>query len=269
MPNVHARIRPAAVAGMFYPADPDKLKAEINTYLSQANPQDALSGDPPLALIAPHAGYIYSGPVAASAYKLLHAHADTIHRVVLLGPSHRVAFRGIATPEAEFFATPLGNIKINQAICHELEQLSFVMPSEIAHRQEHSLEVQLPFLQSVLNDFELVPLVVGDCDQARVSQLLEQLWGDKQTLVVISSDLSHYHNYQTAVTLDRNTSDHIEHLQPEKIHYDDACGRNPLNGLLALAREKNLSVATLDLRNSGDTAGDKDRVVGYGAYVVH
>ncbi len=262
----HNRIRPAAVAGMFYPADPVQLQADIHNYLKQVT---ATTTQSPRALIAPHAGYVYSGPIAASAYKQLLPVASEIRQVVLLGPSHRVAFRGIATPEADFFATPLGNIKINQTRCHELEQLPFVIPSEVAHSQEHSLEVHLPFLQSVLKDFELIPLVVGDCNQDDVCQLLDQLWDDKQTLIVISSDLSHYHDYQTATRLDRTTSDHIEHLEPEKIHYEDACGRNPLNGLLALARKKHLSIETVDLRNSGDTAGDKNRVVGYGAYVVH
>lgn len=266
MSDAHPRIRPAAVAGLFYPDDPSQLKSDILDYLGQANPHSSTT---PKAIIAPHAGYIYSGPVAASAYKLIEPAANKINQVILLGPSHRVALRGIATPAADYFATPLGNIKVNQSLCHELEQLDFVQPNPAAHQQEHSLEVHLPFLQLILDDFELVPLVVGDCDSASVSQLLEPLWDREDTLIIISSDLSHFHNYHTAVRLDKNTSDAIEHLQPEKIHYDDACGRNPLNGLLTLAKKKNLSIQTLDLRNSGDTAGSKDRVVGYGAYAVH
>lgn len=266
MSNAQPRIRPAAVAGMFYADDPQRLRSDIHQFLTQAH---ITNEHIPKAIIAPHAGYIYSGPVAASVYKLLQPAASTISRVVLLGPSHRVAFQGIATPQADYFETPLGRIKINQSVCHELEQLSFVQRSDLAHQQEHSLEVQLPFLQSVLNDFELVPLVVGDCPPQQVAELLELVWGNQETLIVISSDLSHYHNYHTANRLDKHTSQAIEHLQPERISYEDACGRNPLNGLLTLAQKKQLKIETIDLRNSGDTAGSKDRVVGYGAYIVH
>ncbi len=261
-----SHIRSPAVAGLFYPDDAATLRADVESYLQQAK---APTGTPPKAIIAPHAGYMYSGPVAASAYRCLQDSASKIRQVVLLGPSHRIAFSGIATPTSNFFTTPLGAIKINTELCHALEQFNFVKPLPQAHQQEHSLEVHLPFLQVVLSDFELTPLVVGNCDAESIALLLEQFWDCPGVLVIVSSDLSHYHNYHTAIRLDRNTSDHIEHLQPEKIHYDDACGRNPLNGLLVLARQKHLSIETLDLRNSGDTAGDKDRVVGYGAYVVH
>ncbi len=266
MSDVHQRIRPAAVAGLFYADDPQQLRSDIQHYLELAHPATL---SPPKAIIAPHAGYIYSGPVAASAYTLLQPAADTINRVVLLGPSHHVPLHGIATPDADFFSTPLGQIPISLTACEELETLPFVQRNPRAHAQEHSLEVHLPFLQSILKHFELIPLVVGDCDPEDVAELLERLWGDEHTLIVISSDLSHYHNYHTAVSLDRSTSDAIEHLQPEKIGYEDACGRSPLNGLLTLARKKHLHIDTVDLRNSGDTAGPKDRVVGYGAYVVH
>jgi len=266
MSDSYPRVRSAAVAGMFYTDNPQQLKAEIEYYLSQAKPASSTA---PKAIIAPHAGYVYSGPVAASAYALLKPVANQINQVVLLGPSHRVAFRGIATPDADYFQTPLGNIKINQSMCHKLEALEFVQASSLAHQQEHSLEVHLPFLQTVLDDFELTPLVVGDCNQQDVARALEVAWGDEHTLIVISSDLSHYHSYQTALQLDEKTSRAIQQLQPDKIHYDDACGRNPLNGLLDIARKKNMTVDILDLRNSGDTAGSKDKVVGYGAYAVH
>lgn len=266
MSDTHIHTRPAAVSGMFYAADPQQLRSDIQTYLSQA---PAGVKTIPKAIIAPHAGYIYSGPVAASAYTLLKPVADKIKQVILLGPSHRVAFHGIATPDADYFETPLGKIKINQALCHKVNQLDFVFPNNLAHQEEHSLEVHLPFLQSVLTDFELTPLVVGDCNQQDVAYLLDKIWGDEHTLIVISSDLSHYHSYETALRLDQNTSTAIEQLQPEKIHSDNACGKNPLNGLLALAKSKQLTIDLLDLRNSGDTAGSKDRVVGYGAYAVH
>ena len=266
MSNSHLQTRPAAVSGMFYPADPLQLKQDIQAYLDQS---PVASQPPPKAIIAPHAGYIYSGPVAASAYALLKPVADKIKQVVLLGPSHRVALHGVATPDAEYFETPLGKIKINSTLCHKIEQLGFVSSSNLAHQEEHSLEVHLPFLQTVLSDFELTPLVVGDCNPNDVALLLEQVWGDEQTLIVISSDLSHYHNYETALRLDKQTSKLIEQLQPEKIFSENACGKNPLNGLLTLAKTKQLKINQLDLRNSGDTAGSKDRVVGYGAYAVH
>jgi len=267
MSDSHIHIRPAAVAGMFYTADPVQLRSEINTYLHNAS--TGTYKTIPKAIIAPHAGYVYSGPVAASAYSLLGPITDKIKQVILLGPSHRIAFQGIATPDADYFETPLGKIKINRGLCQSVNQLDFVFPNNLAHRDEHSLEVHLPFLQTVLSDFELTPLVVGDCNQEDVAYLLEQIWGGEETLIVISSDLSHYHSYESATQIDRTTSSAIEHLQPEKIQYDQACGRNPLNGLLTLAKSRQLSVDLLDLRNSGDTAGSKDRVVGYGAYAVH
>ncbi len=266
MSEQHLRIRPAAVAGMFYSNDPDQLQSEINHYLSSATPH---SSSIPKAIIAPHAGYTYSGPVAASAYKLLQPLENKIKHVVLLGPSHRVAFQGIATPGADYFSTPLGKIKIDIENCVLAEQFAFVHKLPAAHEQEHSLEVQLPFLQTVLNEFTLTPLVVGDCNPDDVAELLNRLWGHEDTLIVISSDLSHYHSYDSAQQLDANTSHAIVHLQPENISYEDACGRTPLNGLLTLAKQKHLQIETLDLRNSGDTAGSKDRVVGYGSYVVH
>ena len=266
MSDAHTIIRPAAVAGMFYSADPNQLQSDVAHYLQLANSSSDFT---PKAIVAPHAGYIYSGPIAASAYKLLQPARHLIKQVILLGPSHRVAFRGIATPKADYFSTPLGNIKINRSLCRQLETLNFVHENAAAHAQEHSLEVQLPFLQSILDDFKLTPLVVGDCDAEDVAMLLDSIWGKGDTLVVISSDLSHYHNYPTAKQLDQKTSLAIENCQPENISYEDACGRTPLNGLLTLAKQKHLSIETVDLRNSGDTAGDKDRVVGYGAYVVH
>jgi len=266
MKNVNSRTRPPAVAGMFYAADPQQLSSDVNRYLAQAQKHLNIS---PKAIIAPHAGHMYSGPVAASAYKLLEPVADKIKQVILLGPSHRVAFRGIATPDADFFETPLGEIKINTRNCEKAETLDFVQPSQLAHAEEHSLEVHLPFLQALLNNFELTPFVVGDCNRDDVAKLLELFWGNNETLFIISTDLSHFHDYATATHQDRLTSNAIESIQPEQINYEDACGRAPLNGLLTLARKHQLNIKLLDLRNSGDTAGDKNRVVGYGAYVVY
>lgn len=260
------QIRQPAVAGMFYPADKKSLQDDIHQYLNLAHVEQKTS---PKAIVVPHAGYIYSGPIAASAYKQIIPFKDTINRVVLLGPSHRVAFSGLAVPESDIFNTPLGSIPIDQEAIQLLSDLPQVITSDQAHRDEHSLEVQLPFLQEILGEFSLIPLVVGEAERHEVAEVINRLWGDEHTLIVISTDLSHFHEYNEAKQLDRATSDAIVNLKPDLIGYDDACGRNGLKGLLTVAEEKNLSVDILDLRNSGDTAGDKSRVVGYGAYVIH
>jgi len=259
-------IRAPAVAGMFYPDDPRELQTMIDTFLGAAA---APPGPIPKAIIAPHAGYIYSGPVAASVYARLAPARSTIRRVVLLGPSHRVGFRGLAVSSAESFRTPLGDIPLDRAALDALADLPQVVPLDPAHAAEHSLEVHLPFLQTVLGEFTLVPLVVGDASAAEVAEVLERLWGGEETLIVISSDLSHYHDYATARRMDHETAEAIEMLRGEALAYDDACGRNPIRGLLEAARRHGLSVTTLDLRNSGDTAGPRDQVVGYGAWLLH
>jgi len=260
------KIRPPAVAGMFYPADEQTLKDDVLAYLAQTHDKVAQQ---PKALVVPHAGYIYSGPIAATAYNQLIPFKDKINRIVLLGPSHRVAFSGLAVPEADYFNTPLGMIPIDQDSIQQLSHLSQVIRSDRAHSEEHSLEVQLPFLQEILGPFSLIPIVVGDAERHEVAEVIKNLWGDEHTLIIISSDLSHYHEYSKAKQLDRATSDAIENLKPDLISYDDACGRNGLKGMITVAQEKGLSAELLDLRNSGDTAGDKSRVVGYGAYVFH
>ena len=259
-----ATIREAAVADIFYPADPLELERQLNDFLKQAGDNH----EPALALIVPHAGYIYSGPIAASAYTHLTSLRGKISKVILLGPSHRVGFRGIAVSGADYFKTPLGEIPLDHEALNEVLKLPQVQQFEQAHTDEHSLEVQLPFLQKVLGEFSLIPLVVGDADPHEVAEVIDSLWKDEHTLVVVSTDLSHYHDYHTAQGLDRNTCTAIETLDPEAISQDQACGRNPLNGLLTVARQRNLHVHTLDLRNSGDTAGPKDRVVGYGAWML-
>ena len=258
-------VRTPAVAGMFYPNNARKLHEQIQNLLAQVT----TAGPAPKAIIAPHAGYIYSGPVAASAYARLRAARDSIHRVVLLGPSHRVGFRGIAVSQMDAFATPLGNIPLDHEAIAQLRELPYVSALERVHVQEHSLEVHMPFLQEVLGDFKLVPLVVGDAEPEQVGAVLELLWGGPETLIVISSDLSHYHAYETARQLDAATSNAIEALRYEDIQGEDACGFHPVNGLLWVARRKHLHGVTIDLRNSGDTAGPRDQVVGYGAYVFN
>lgn len=262
------KCRNPAVAGLFYPDNAHELSTQVNLCLQDADEHTPVS-EARLnfkALIVPHAGYIYSGSIAASAYRLLKCSTAVFTRVLLLGPSHRVGFHGIATPEADAFNTPLGNIPLDRDALAELENLPFVSRREDAHLAEHSLEVQLPFLQMLLSNFELIPLVVGDASPKQVQQVLEQQWTEN-TLTVISTDLSHFHRYQDAMKIDQQTNQAIldknYHLEGEQ-----ACGCRPLNGLLKYCSEHHLKVDLLDLRNSGDTAGDKNRVVGYGAYVV-
>ena len=259
-------VRNPAVAGLFYPANAQELRAQVHQFV---DPVQASDFPVPKAIIAPHAGYVYSGPIAGSVYARLKKAAGRIRRVILLGPAHRVAVRGLALPSARFFQTPLGSVAIDQDIAETLLALPQVSINDATHEEEHSLEVQLPFLQEVLGDFSLVPMVVGDATATEVAEVLETVWGGEETLVVISSDLSHYLDYDTARALDRQTSDSIESLDYENLGFDQACGRIPVSGLLRVARKKGLHGKTIDLRNSGDTAGSRDRVVGYGAYVFH
>ncbi len=255
--------RPPAVAGSFYPADAKELHTLISSLLSEVL---ISSGRCPKAIIVPHAGYIYSGAIAASAYARVALGRDRIRRVVLLGPAHRLGFHGLALSSADYFATPLGSVPLDPTGHATLLTLPGVQILDKAHALEHSLEVQIPFLQEVLQDFSLIPIVVGDAPAEAVAKVIEQLWGGAETLVVISSDLSHYQDYATAKKQDAATAQAIETLQPEAIASHDACGRLPINGLLLVAKKRELAVTPYDLRNSGDTAGDRERVVGYGAY---
>lgn len=254
-----------AVAGMFYPESGSRLRHDVESLIAGRSQ----SGPVPKALIAPHAGYVYSGPIAASAYARLRPATDEISRVILLGPAHRIPFHGLAASSADYFRTPLGDVPVDQEAVRSVLDLPQVSLLDAAHAQEHSLEVHLPFLQVMLPGFSVVPFVVGEARPDEVGAVLERLWGGPETLIVISSDLSHYHEYNTACRMDRATADAIEHLAEERIGYEDACGRNPVNGLLHLARKRNMEVTTLDLRNSGDTAGSHDQVVGYGAWSFH
>ena len=260
------KIRPPAVAGSFYPGDAAGLARAVEAYLEAATPANGEA--PPKALIVPHAGYVYSGPVAASGYVILRGSGTAVRRVVLIGPAHRVPLRGLAAPRADLFRTPLGDVPIDHAAIEPLLSLAYVERSDSAHAEEHSLEVQLPFLQHLLSRFDLVPLVAGDASAEEVAEVLERLWGGPETLVVISSDLSHYHDWKSATRLDAATSRAIEELAPERLDHESACGRIPVAGLLLQARRLGLRVRALDLRNSGDTAGPRDQVVGYGAYAV-
>ena len=262
------QLRPAAVAGSFYPESPDRLIREITAMLAEATSNTdntGKSGDCPKAIIVPHAGYIYSGPIAASAFALLPSRKNVIHRVVLLGPTHRVAVRGMALPDCDAFATPLGSVPIDQALADTIRDLPLVVVSDQAHRLEHSLEVEIPFLQAVLGEFSLLPLAVGDASASAVADVLDRLWGGDETLIVVSSDLSHYLAYEDACQIDAGTARQVDNFDPTIKHHQ-ACGATPVNGLLLAARRHGLQVRPLDLRNSGDTAGDRQRVVGYGAF---
>lgn len=257
------RRRPPAVAGTFYPADPDVLAARVDRLIAT----DAI-GPTPKALIVPHAGYAYSGPVAGFGYATLGAARERIDRVVLLGPAHRVPVRGLATTSADEWVTPLGSVTIDDETRHAVLALSDVAVDDRAHAAEHSLEVHLPFLQRTLREFSLLPLVVGHADAETVATVLDTVWGGPETLIVVSTDLSHYQDHATASVLDRRTADAITAGRPEAIRPEDACGAHPVRGLLVAARRHHLHARLLDLRNSGDTAGPRDRVVGYGAFAL-
>jgi AmmeMemoRadiSam system protein B len=256
------RTRPPAVAGSFYPGDPETLSRTVDQLLAETEP---VSGIQPKALIVPHAGYVYSGSTAAAAYATLAPWAKTIRRVILLGPTHRVAVEGMALPEAEVFATPLGPIRLDAQAIAGIADLPQIVFSDHVHAQEHSLEVHLPFLQRVLEHFTLVPFAVGHATPEAVAEVLARLWGGSETLIVVSSDLSHFLPYDSALQVDSNTCRHILQLDTH-IHPEQACGAYPVNGLLLAASQRGLKPALLGLCNSGDTAGDKMRVVGYGAF---
>ena len=253
--------RRPAVAGQFYPGESGQLRRQVDNYLAAAG---EVVGPPPKAIIAPHAGYIYSGPIAGTAYAHLAKTNHAVRRVILLGPAHRVHVRGLAASSADSFVTPLGSVPLDQMAQEQLLALEQVQVIDGAHESEHSLEVQLPFLQTIFTEFSLVPLAIGSASATDVAEVITLLWGGRETVIVISSDLSHYNDYQTAMELDKATARDIEGL--EAVGEGQACGRRAINGLLQLARERGLSAHTVDLRNSGDTAGPRDRVVGYGAF---
>ncbi|MCP4188513.1 MAG: AmmeMemoRadiSam system protein B [Gammaproteobacteria bacterium] len=257
--------RPSAVAGMFYEGEKNVLQVQVNNLLEQSVMPIATDA---AALVVPHAGYIYSGAVAAQAYKTIGSRADTINRVVLIGPAHRVYINGMAIPAAKAFRTPLGDIPLDRDSLDHIRSLPDVVVSDEAHRQEHSLEVQLPFLQTILRDFRLVPVVVGDCQADSVANVLDSLWGSAETLVVISSDLSHFHTYQQARQIDAQTCQRIAQKSSD-LTGNEACGAHAINGLMRSKHCQNLTVDLINACNSGDTAGDKTQVVGYGAFILH
>jgi len=258
-------IREPAVAGMFYPARADQLERDLRSMLGDASTK---SGPVPKAIIVPHAGYVYSGPVAAAAYHLLAPARRTIRRVVLFGPAHRVYLDGMAVPTSDGFATPLGTVPVDGVAREAICGLPGVCVSDVAHEAEHSLEVQLPFLQAVLDEFELLPVVVGRCEPGLVAGVLDAAWGGPETLIVISSDLSHYRPYDEARDIDNNTCARILG-KATTLTGHEACGAHAVNGLMSARHCAPLAVEAVDLRNSGDSAGDKSKVVGYGAFILH
>lgn len=262
------RVRPPAVAGTFYADRPAALARQLDDALAQARPASPAAAVPK-ALIVPHAGYVYSGAIAASGYRRLDAARARIRRVVLLGPCHRVAVRGLALPgSVDAFDTPLGRVALDREAMAAIAELPQVVESPAAHAREHSLEVQLPFLRRWLDDFTLVPLAVGDATADEVAEVLDRLWGGDETLIVISSDLSHYHAYAHAQAIDAATVRAIL-AGASELDHEQACGATPIAGLLTVVRRRGLEGELIDLRNSGDTAGDRARVVGYAAIAFH
>jgi MEMO1 family protein len=259
---VHA----AGVAGLFYPGDAAELRAALSQLLTRAPTIDLPA--PVQALIVPHAGYVYSGSTAAAAYRLIAARSQAIRRVVLIGPSHRVYMRGVAMPESESFMTPLGGITVDRELKSRLLHRGDVIESESPYEMEHCLEVQLPFLQSLLDDFTVLPLIAGSAPAQHVASVLADLWDDDETLMIASSDLSHFHNYETARRIDATTCAAIVGFETG-LSGEQACGAVGINGLLTLARRRGLAITELARCNSGDTAGDRSRVVGYGSFALH
>jgi AmmeMemoRadiSam system protein B len=260
-----AKMRPPAVAGLFYEGHPHRLRTIVSELLAEAS---SSAETQPKALIAPHAGYVYSGRVAAAAFAALAGRAQAITRVVLIGPAHYVALRGIAAPTVDAFETPLGRVPVDRDAISAIADLPFVVESDAPHVPEHALEVELPFLQTLLGAFAVVPLLVGDAVPRQVAEVLRRLWGGPETLIVVSSDLSHYHGYKVARRLDAATAAAIERGDWGSLGPDQACGFLAVAGLLVEAEHRGLKARRLSLCNSGDTAGSRERVVGYGAWLL-
>ena len=262
-------IRPMAVAGRFYPANAPALHQWLQSTIEiNAKPDSAKA--PPRALIAPHAGYIYSGETAAKAFAFWKDCQDEIQTVVIMGPAHYVGFHGIATIDHQQVATPFGSLEINNQMREELlEKFSYLQVNNEANAPEHSLEVMFPFVKELLPDTKILPLLNGAVSTEDVSEVLQFLWQQKGVYFVISSDLSHFHPYQEAQALDAKTANWIEQSQWQKLDGNHACGYKGIQGLLAMKAAKNVSIQRIACVNSGDTAGSKDSVVGYGSWAIY
>ena len=259
------QIRAPSAAGIFYPEEPADLRHVVKSFLENAD----VCGPYPKAMVIPHAGYRCSGPVAACGYRLLDPIRDSVKRVVLLGPSHHDRFYGLAASSADEFATPLGNVAVDMDAVDIALRLPQVHLRDKAHADEHSLEVQLPFLQLTLHDFELVPLVIGKATDNEVAETIDLFWDDTETLIIVSSDLSHHDSYSTAKQIDSKSAQLVERCQYRQLTAELACGYLGIRGLLMVARERSMHVKTIDLHNSVDMAGPMDRVVGYGSFIVY
>lgn len=260
------RVRRAAVSGRFYPAEPSVLRHDVEKFIAEGETGLSSPRGPVKGIIAPHAGYVFSGPIAGSAYAALARDRKSIRRIVLVGPAHFVGFEGMALSSCTALETPLGTVPVDMEAVDKIIAAKLAVPLDEAHEREHSLEVHLPFLQVALGDFKVVPLLAGEVPQSHVAKVLELLWGGDETRFVISSDLSHFLQWNEATVLDKRTAQSIEQLQPDELEHHQACGRLPICGMLLAAKAHGLAVAALDLRNSGDTSGPRDRVVGYGAF---
>jgi len=264
-------IRPAAIAGTFYPADANELRTTIANLMASAATH-APRESAPKAIIVPHAGLVFSGAIAADGFATLLPATRTIKRLVIIGPAHRMAFQGIAVADATAFATPLGNVAVDEAAINSVLTLPQVQRLNAAHVQEHGLEIELPFIQHIFDnqpDVTIVPLLVSRCAAHQVEEVVEKLWGGPETLIVISSDLSHFHDDATARQMDDRTRQLIENFRAEELGFDDACGCLPIVGLLRAARKRGMDVKTLSLQNSSIASGDTSRVVGYGAWAFY
>ena len=259
-----AQIRPPAVASFFYPSDANTLDQMVDDFIQSYD--DIPASPAPKAVIVPHAGYMYSGSAAVQALKRFTSDKASISRIILMGPCHRVAIRGLVAPRADAFATPLGTIEIDRKAIDDVASFPFVSIDDAPHAEEHSLEVQLPLLQKLIGEFTLVPFAVGTATAEQVGVVLDTLWGGDETRIVISSDLSHFLTQDQAMRMDEKTALAIERLDWQSIEYEQACGRVPISGLLAVARQRNISAERIALLTSADTAGTPDRVVGYGAW---
>lgn len=261
-------VRPAAVAGSFYPADPVELRGMVDDLLAKARATVSPSARAPKAIIVPHAGYVYSGPTAALAYAAVERLRGTVTRAVVIGPTHRIPVRGVALPGADYFETPLGRVHVPEDwALRALRGLPYVGEFPPTHAGEHAVEVQLPFLQRALGTIEAIPLNAGDASPGEVADVIEALWGGPETLIVISSDLSHYHPYDEAKALDAQTIERIEACRVP-IRHDRACGATGVNGMLTVCRRRSLHPRLLGAANSGDTLGGREQVVGYSAFAI-
>ncbi len=268
--NIKLMVRPASIAGQFYPDDKQQLSDDIDAFLDNINIANlGPSEQIPKAIISPHAGYIYSGQCAANAYASIIKNRHIIKNVILLAPSHCVSIQGIASSSVDFWNTPLGYVRINRQMTDQLNQLDFVNPNDEAHRQEHSIEVHLPFLQKILSNFTLIPLAVGQCEAKNIAHMLDKISGDTETLIIISTDLSHFNDYDNAIRIDNNTAKNIILMNWQDISSHEACGHAPLSGLLYYAKSKFMRIKQLDICNSALVTGDKSRVVGYGSWAVY